>query len=208
MAKEKAKAQSQAASQMTEEQRKEDEKVEQENVKIRGLNELLNAARAAMEAKNFDQAIALMTQATTMDPTKDLLWFHLGEAYLGAQQYDQAIEAYQKAVAIKPAGSYYNNLGQALVKSGRTTEAASAYTLAAAADPAAAGQYYFNLGAILTNKGQLDQAIAAFDKAIAADPVRAEAYYWKGINLIGKAETKDNKMVAPPGTDEAFNKYL
>jgi hypothetical protein len=54
----------------------------------------------------------------------------------------------------------------------------------------------------------VDEAIAAFDKAIQADPTKADAYYWKGVNLLGKATMKGNKMEAPAGTAEAFNKYL
>jgi len=61
---------------------------------------------------------------------------------------------------------------------------------------------------VLTNAGKVDAAITAFDKVIAADPTRAEAYYWKGVNLIGKATLKGDKMVAPEGTAEAFKKYL
>ncbi|MBV9608097.1 MAG: hypothetical protein JO187_00945, partial [Acidobacteria bacterium] len=45
-------------------------------------------------------------------------------------------------------------------------------------------------------------------KALAIDPTRADAYYWKGVNLLAKATTKDNKMIAPEGTSEALNKYL
>ena len=51
-------------------------------------------------------------------------------------------------------------------------------------------------------------AAAAFDKVIAADPNKAAAYYWKGVNMIGKATLKGDKMVAPEGTAEAFQKYL
>ena len=61
---------------------------------------------------------------------------------------------------------------------------------------------------MFTNTGKIDEAVAAFDKAIQLDPKRADAYYWKGVDLIGKATTKDNKMIAPAGTAEAFNKYL
>ena len=68
--------------------------------------------------------------------------------------------------------------------------------------------YYYNLGAVLTNTGKLDDAMQAFDKAIAADPNRADAYYQKGIILLGKAKIEGDKTVAPPGTAEAFNKYL
>ncbi len=81
-------------------------------------------------------------------------------------------------------------------------------------DPASAGMYYFNLGATLTNanlKNDPDMrkaAVDAFDKAIAADPNKADAYYWKGTNLIGAATLQGDKMVAPPGTAEAFQKYL
>jgi len=63
-------------------------------------------------------------------------------------------------------------------------------------------------GAVLTNAGKGDDAIAAFDKCIAADPTRADAYYQKGVNLIGKATLQGDKTIAPPGTAEAFNKYL
>ncbi len=51
-------------------------------------------------------------------------------------------------------------------------------------------------------------AIDAFDKAIAVDPNRADAYYYKGTNLVGGATLQGDKMVAPEGTAEAFNKYL
>ena len=82
------------------------------------------------------------------------------------------------------------------------------WATAAQNDPTNAASYYFNEGAVLTNTGKLDEAIAAFDKALQADPTRADAYYWKGVDLMGKATTKGDKMVAPEGTAEAFNKYL
>jgi hypothetical protein len=82
-------------------------------------------------------------------------------------------------------------------------------------DPAGASHYYLNLGILLTNsntKGDPDlikQSADAFDKAIAADPKNAEAYYFKGSNLIGLAKMDaNNKVIAPPGTAEAFQKYL
>ncbi len=61
---------------------------------------------------------------------------------------------------------------------------------------------------MLTNAGKADEAIKFFDKCIAADPNKADAYYQKGVNLIGKATLQGDKMVAPPGTADAFNKYL
>lgn len=205
--------------QLTEEQKKQIEAAQKEQMTVKTLNAKLAEAQQAQTAGNYDQAIQILTQATQMDPSRDLLWAKLGDAYRGAaskqtdraqqtQAYGQAAESYQKAVQIKPTGAYWNNLGEALAKSGKTEEAIKAYSTAVQLDPQDAGRYYFNLGAVLTNTGKVDDAIQAFDKAIAADPNRAEAYYWKGVNLLGKAKLEGNKMVAPPGTAEAFNKYL
>ncbi|HXE91824.1 MAG TPA: tetratricopeptide repeat protein [Terriglobales bacterium] len=206
-----AKERATAAPQMTEEQRKQIEEAQKENVKIKNLNDMLAQARAALSSNppNADQAVALMQQAVAVDPSKDLLWYTLGDSYLAGKHYPEAAEAYQKAIAIKPNGAYYNNLGQALAGSRKVDEAVAAYEAAAAADPAGAGQYYFNMGAVLTNAGRLDAALAAFDKCIAADPGNASAYFQKGSILMGKGTMdKNNKFVAPPGTAEAFNKYL
>ena len=192
---------------------------------VKSLNDKLMAANDAMKANHYDTAIQTLTEATQIDSTRDLIWFKLGEAYRGSaseqtdsaektKRYDQAIEAYNKAITIKPSGAYYNNLADAYAKVGKTKDAVAIYNQAIQTDPTGAGQYYYNLGAILTNANtsnnaeMRDAAIAAFDKAIAADPARADSYYWKATNLMGAATIKGDKMVAPPGTAEAFTKYL
>jgi len=219
----KEQAQQAAGQGMTPEQLKkmqeEQAKAEKEVNTVKTLNEKLAAANQATQTGDFDTAIAALNEATQMDATRDLLWFKLGDAYRGSalkqtdseeknKRFGEAVEAYNKAISIKPSGAYYNNLGEVYAKSGKTDDAVKAYTQAAQLDAANAGQYYFNLGAVMTNSGKVDDAIAAFDKAIAADPNRADAYYWKGVNLMGKATLQGDKMVAPDGTEQAFNKYL
>jgi tetratricopeptide (TPR) repeat protein len=108
----------------------------------------------------------------------------------------------------KNMAAYYNNLAEAYSKSNKVDDSVISYNKAAELDPAHAATYLFNEGAVLTNMGRVDDAIAAFDKVIAADPTKADAYYWKGVNLIGKATLKGDKMIAPEGTAEAFKKYL
>jgi tetratricopeptide (TPR) repeat protein len=208
MAKEKAAAAQ--ASGISEEQRKKNEAAAKENNKIKGLNEKLNAARQAKDAGNIDQAIQIMQEATQLDATKDILWATLADMDMAGQKYPEAIDAYQKAIAIAPTkGEYHNNLGQAYLKVNKIDEAIGEYTKAAEADPTNAGTYYFNLGAVLTNKNKPEEANAAFDKAIAADPNKADAYYWKGVNMFAKATVdKNGKLTAPDGTAEMLNKYL
>jgi tetratricopeptide (TPR) repeat protein len=65
------------------------------------------------------------------------------------------------------------------------------------------------MGAVLVNGGNYAPAEEAFKQAIAADPNYADAYYQYGVALMAKATTTpDGKVVPPPGTVEAFQKYL
>ena len=194
---------------ISEEQQKKIAEVQKHNEKIKGLNAQLAEAKQLQTAGNYDQAITILQQAAQVEPTQDVIWANLGEAQRGAKKYPDAIESYQKAIALKPtSGPYHSALADALAKSGQTDKGVAEWATAVQNDPANAGAYYFNEGAVLTNTGKVDEAIAAFDKALQADPTRADAYYWKGIDLMNKATTKGDKMVTPPGTAEAFNKYL
>src|SRR5260370_4529219 len=208
-------------------------KQEKEGNTVKALNEKLSAATTALQGGDYDSAISELNQANQMDPSRDLIWFKLGDAYrLSAnkqtdvaekqKRLDASVAAYQKAVQLKQSvtndkdpdaakklAAYYNNLAEADAKDGKTEDAIKTYEQAAQTEPSAAGQYYFNEGAVLTNAGKADDAIAAFNKVIAADPNRADAYYWKGVNLIAK-ETMDKhtKIPPPPRTPHALHKYL
>jgi tetratricopeptide (TPR) repeat protein len=228
-----------AAQGKTPEQLKAEEEQRQKALKeqgtVKALNDKLTEAKTASDAGDFDKAISILTEANAIDPSRDLIWFKLGDAYrLSApkqsdsdekkKRYETAAADYQKAIDLRKASdvpqkdptaanktmaAYYNNLAECYAKSSKVDDAVAAYNQAAQLDPTGAAMYYFNEGAVLTNVSRVDDAIIAFDKTIAADPTKALAYYWKGINLIGKATVgKDNKMTAPDGTAEAFQKYL
>jgi tetratricopeptide (TPR) repeat protein len=209
-------------------------KIENEKKTIGTLNERLNAAKTASDAGDYDTAITTLTAANQIDPTRDLIWFKLGDAYRMSapkqtdpaekqKRFETAAADYQKAIDLRTASetaqkepdnnqkmaAYYNNLAEVYAKSTKIDDAVTNYGKAAQLDPTHAVTYLFNEGAVLTNAGKSDDAIAAFDKVIAVDPTKADAYYWKGINLIGKETIgKDGKATAPPGTAEAFQKYL
>jgi tetratricopeptide (TPR) repeat protein len=210
------------------------EKVSKENNTIKTLNEKIVTANTAMKAGDFDTAVSTLTEALQVDTTHDVIWAQLGDAYRGSalKQTDpaekskrllEAVTDYQKAIDIKQKAmetgtkkpddnsrlaEYYNHLGDVAARAGKLDDAVKAYTQAAQINPEGAAGYYYNAGAVLTNAGKVDDAIAAFDKCIAADPNKADAYYQKGVNLIGKATLQGDKMVAPAGTAEAFQKYL
>jgi tetratricopeptide (TPR) repeat protein len=208
-------------------------KAAKEQNTVQTLNQKLAAAKTASDAGDYETAIATLTEANQMDSNRDLIWFKLGDAYRMSapkqtdpaekqKRYEMASTDYQKAIELKQGAAdaqkdpganatlaaYYNNLAEVYAKSNKTDDAVKSYQQAAALDTTHAGQYLFNTGAVLTNAGKVDDAIAAFNKVIAADPTKADAYYWKGVNMIGKATLQGNKMVAPEGTAECFQKYL
>lgn len=207
-------------------------KAQKETNTVKSLNEKLNAAKTAADAGDFDTAIADLNDANQMDPSRDLIWFKLGDYYRQSatkqtepaekqKRYGSAVESYEKAIQLRQAtpdkdaakqaanlAAYYNNLGDAYAHEGKLDDAMNAFDSSAKADPTTAAGAYFNAGAVLTNAGHADAAIQAFDKCIAADPNKADAYYQKGVNLLGKATLQGDKMVAVPGTAEAFQKYL
>ena len=213
-------------------QQEQQAKAQKETTTVKSLNEKLNAAKTAADAGDFDTAIADLNDANQVDPSRDLIWFKLGDYYKSSalkqtdpaekqKRFASAVDSYQKAIQLKTTtpdkdaakqasalGAYYNNLADAYGRSNKVDDAVKTFAMAAQADPNGAAGYMFNTGAVLTNAGKVDDAIAAFDKVIAADPNKADAYYWKGVNMIGKATLQGDKMVAPPGTAEAFQKYL
>ncbi|HUJ95638.1 MAG TPA: tetratricopeptide repeat protein [Terriglobales bacterium] len=211
------------------------EQANKEKDVVKQLNQRLSVANTAIQGGDYDTAITQLTEANQIDPSRDILWARLADAYLGSaakqtdpaektRRYGEAVTDYQKALDLrqkatqanakpddpKIMAAYYNNLAQAEAKTGKTDDAVKAYDQAAQLNPAGAAQYYYNQGAVLTNAGRADDAIAAFDKSIAADPTKAEAYYQKGVNLIAKAtvDSKTGKVMPAPGTQEALNKYL
>jgi tetratricopeptide (TPR) repeat protein len=190
-----------------------------ENGVIKNLNANLVKARADNAAKNYAEADTLMSQSTQAKPDAAVLWLELGIAQNGEKKYDDAVTSLQKAIDLnstskKPdpsiAGAGGNELGAALAGQKKIPESQAAYEAAAKADPTKAGVYYQNEAIIMTTNGNSDAAAAAADKAIAADPARPVPYYLKGQALIGKStvDPKTQKIVAPPGCVEAYQKYL
>lgn len=209
---------------MTPEQKAAYEKSLKENqakiAKNKELNDAFNAGRTAEEAKNYAAAVEAFEKASTLDATQHVVWGHLGDCYAAlaktkaGPERDQALEkadgAYLKAIEIKPdASEYHINYAITLANQKKIPEAQAELQKAIAIDPTQAGKCYYNLGAVLVNTNQTDAAVEAFHKSVAADPNYADAYYQLGLTLMGKVTmSPDGKMVAAPGTIDAFQKYL
>ena len=101
----------------------------------------------------------------------------LGNTYNQLGYYQEAIDAHQQALEIRPdTASYWTNLGICYRLTGQYDKAASCYEKAISLDPGYA-ETYTSLGALhLTHTMQFEQAVHYLEKAIALDPGQAIAY--------------------------------
>ena len=176
--------------------------------------------RDAAKAKVTDlsnQAVAELTAAQKAASEKDanqhIIWAKLAEAYDLAGRNDDAINAYQQAIAAKPdVPGYYNNLGNVQARSGKVDEARASYTKSAELDPPNAATAWRNFGISLYNAGRLKEAVEPLKKASELDSKNPQVWYLLGAALVGTMETKKNgdklEFIITPGTVEAYQKAV
>ena len=190
-----------------------------ENAQIKNLNADLKTAREDDKQQNFAAAEALMQRDANIKPDAGVLWVELGIAQKGMKQWADAETSLTKGLGLDKAskkpdpaldGAAENTLGEVLANEGKYPESQTTYDQAAKDDPSAAGMYYTNEAIMMDRFGQVDATVAAADKAIAANPNNPIPYYLKGKALINKAtvDPKTQKIIAPPGCAEAYQKYL
>jgi tetratricopeptide (TPR) repeat protein len=160
----------------------------------------------------FGQAQQMLTEK---DPNLAVILGNLSIAYEAEGQYDQAIDALQKAAVIKPTAGDYAQLGTDLAHTGKMQDAEAACDKASTFDPTnktAGGQCYENVGIVLTNASKMSDAVPPLQKATQLDPNNANAWYFLGNALVSEIDTKQEGgkqvYVVPPGTEEAYKKYL
>ena len=124
----------------------------------------------------------------------------MGVALAGQSKLEEAIEAYNKALAIKPDyAEAYCNIGVALADQGKLEEAIEAYNKALAIKPDYA-EAYSNMVLPSQDQGKLEEAIEAYNKALAIKPDYAEAYSNMGLALADQGKLEE--------AIEAYNKSL
>jgi tetratricopeptide (TPR) repeat protein len=199
--------------------------------KNKALNDAYNSAQDQIKAANaetdpakkvtdFQSAIDSLNKAGEMDPSQVAIWNTLGDAYRGlgraqtgddrTKDFDQAIAAYRKSLAIREDAGVYNEIGNLYGSEKKFPEATEALSKAAQLDPSMAAKAYFNMGANLVNGGQPAKAAEYFKKATDADPNYSEAWYQYGSlqMMQGSVNAKTGAQIYPPDTAPALKKYL
>jgi tetratricopeptide (TPR) repeat protein len=108
----------------------------------------------------------------------------LGGFHFGRQEYEEAIAAYQKAIAINPDFSQpYNQMGYSYRFVGRDDEAEKAfkkYIELIPGDP----NPYDSYAELLMKTGRFGESIKTYEKALAVDPHFVASYVGIGLNWI------------------------
>lgn len=103
------------------------------------------------------------------------------------KQFDAAVPAWKKALDLDPNDPRgHNNLGVALVETGKTDEAIAEYRKSLELN-AASSQTHNNLGSALAEKRSVDEAVPEFEKAVELNPDNAAAHVNLGNALAAKS---------------------
>jgi tetratricopeptide (TPR) repeat protein len=188
--------------------------------------DLATQAQEALRKRNWRKAEELLKGLAAGHPDSWQYRKGLGNAQVGLGEYENALASYDKALelASSPGGTpatpeeaktlntvlsqLYAGKGDAYRKLNRNDEAFRMYFTAAPIAPNPA-EAYFTLCSNSYRSGEMEHVATACDKAIEADPKKADAYFIKGSVLYGSSHRdKDRRLVVPPGTIEALQKYL
>jgi TolB-like protein/Tfp pilus assembly protein PilF len=130
---------------------------------------LAMGGRAPQES--IAKALKLAKKALEMDEFDSQSHTLLGSLYLVMRQYEKAIAAGERAVALNPNGAFeHDMLGNTLNFSGRPDEAIGHLKQALRLNPFPDYYYFRHLGQSYMQKGQYDQALAEYRKALHRSP--------------------------------------
>ena len=149
-------------------------------------DEALHMAGVAADAQGEPaRAVELIRRALSVRETANA-WSNLGIALGRLNRHDEAIDSYQRALAIAPDhAAVLNNLGVSLDALRQFAAAVAVYRRAIAAEPGYAAALG-NLGNTLLAMGQPEAARDAYEQAAAQEPARSRAPLGKALRALGR----------------------
>jgi tetratricopeptide (TPR) repeat protein len=151
---------------------------------------MIGVAKAGADAQP-QRALDLAKELATKFPGDERAQFILGNSYFGQQNYEKAIEQYQKAIAINPSFSgAYNSLGYAYRPLEKYAEAEAAfkkYIELIPSDP----NPYDSYAELLMKTGRFDESIAQYKKALEVDPHFSNSFIGIATDLMLQGKHDD-----------------
>jgi predicted O-linked N-acetylglucosamine transferase (SPINDLY family) len=136
----------------------------------------LHAGLAAYRAGALERAQAMVQSALQIQPASFDALNLMGLIAYQAGQFDNAAEAFRRALLVSANAEVYYNQGNALSNLGRNEEALLSYDNAVALKPDHAFAH-LGRGNALSAMGSQEQALASYDRSIALAPGFAMGHY-------------------------------
>lgn len=154
------------------------------------LDNLLRQGRKYAENKDYQRAIDIYKEASTLD--KNNARIYSGIAYLYTQQnnFQAAAQYYRKALSIDLSNvDFYYALGHSLANIGDNDNAATAYYYAVQLNPKSV-KSYIGLGVVLLRKEDYDGAAEAYKRVMTLEPNNPNIFSIMGASLLQQKEFK------------------
>jgi tetratricopeptide (TPR) repeat protein len=151
-------------------------------------------ANAYMALGDTDGAIKAYKDAVRRSPDRDDIYISLGNIYFSDGRYDEAAEAYEKAVRIWSSSDNHYALGQAYLNAGRHSEADREFNTVLRLEPDKPAGYY-GLGLNFSKQGRYEDAIIHFKEAIRIDPKFYDGYAELGYAYADLGEMDDAQRI-------------
>jgi len=139
--------------------------------------------------ESAEKGIEMVQKALAMDDSLGDVHGTLGFLYRLTGEYDKAVAAAERGVALAPGGAFAHEFyGIALNAAGRSEEAIPIYQKAIRLDPSGTTTLYMDFGEALRDAGRFGEAVFAFKKALqpAPDNLVAHVYLASTYSLMGR----------------------
>ena len=151
-------------------------------------------AKAYLALGDSDGAVKTYEAALKRSPHRDDIFISLGNLHFSERRYEEAIEAYEKAVKIWPSSDNHYALGQAYMSAGRYSGADQEFNTVLSMEPDKPAGYY-GLGLNFSKQGSYEDAILQFREAIRVDPKFFDGYAEMGYAYADLGEMDEAQRI-------------
>lgn len=126
---------------------------------------------AIYESKGeYELALREYESAREIDNKEANAYFAMGNVYMKMKDFEQAEESYLRAIRLRPAAQFHNNLGWLYMEKGELDKAEASVKEAIASDPVESYIYLDTLGMVQMKSGRYLDAEDAFISATSGVP--------------------------------------
>jgi tetratricopeptide (TPR) repeat protein len=153
-----------------------------------------------LNAGQYKKALASISKVVAREPGDAGAWYNRGAVLTELLRFDEALDSYEKALAIQPTAEAWNNHGLVLYRLKRFAGSLKSYDRAIEIRPDY-NPAWFNRGEVLQYFERFDEALVSYDKAIAIAPDNFKVWEARAIALrymrrIDDALTSVDKALA------------